>query len=355
MQDWAKTGMAQRVGVLLFAQFSNHCLANTVEPLRAANGHAGRQVYDWRVLTLDGGPVASSSGLSISPHGRLADHAGEMLVVMPSYGFQAHATPVTARALRAAAGRHPVMAGFDTGSWLLAAAGLLQGRRATIHWEELSRFAEAFPDLTALRERFVIDGDRITCGGALTAFDLILDLIGSTHGAALRLDVATLFMSPQATGPATPQARGALTAFDLILDLIGSTHGAALRLDVATLFMSPQATGPAAPQARGALVARALGLMQAHLEQPLTIAALSARLGQPQRAVEARMQAELGATPRAVYRRLRLRLAQKLATDTGLSVAEIALRCGYQNPAALTRALRAEFGQTPRGMRAQLA
>jgi len=312
MQDWAKTGMAQRVGVLLFAQFSNHCLANTVEPLRAANGHAGRQVYDWRVLTLDGGPVASSSGLSISPHGRLADHAGEMLVVMPSYGFQAHATPVTARALRAAAGRHPVMAGFDTGSWLLAAAGLLQGRRATIHWEELSRFAEAFPDLTALRERFVIDGDRITCGGALTAFDLILDLIGSTHGAALRLDVATLFMSPQATGPATPQARGAL-------------------------------------------VARALGLMQAHLEQPLTIAALSARLGQPQRAVEARMQAELGATPRAVYRRLRLRLAQKLATDTGLSVAEIALRCGYQNPAALTRALRAEFGQTPRGMRAQLA
>jgi len=312
MQDWAKTGMAQRVGVLLFAQFSNHCLANTVEPLRAANGHAGRQVYDWRVLTLDGGPVASSSGLSISPHGRLADHAGEMLVVMPSYGFQAHATPVTARALRAAAGRHPVMAGFDTGSWLLAAAGLLQGRRATIHWEELSRFAEAFPDLTALRERFVIDGDRITCGGALTAFDLILDLIGSTHGAALRLDVATL-------------------------------------------FMSPQATGPAAPQARGALVARALGLMQAHLEQPLTIAALSARLGQPQRAVEARMQAELGATPRAVYRRLRLRLAQKLATDTGLSVAEIALRCGYQNPAALTRALRAEFGQTPRGMRAQLA
>jgi len=312
MQDWAKTGMAQRVGVLLFAQFSNHCLANTVEPLRAANGYAGRQVYDWRVLTLDGGPVASSSGLSISPHGRLADHAGEMLVVMPSYGFQAHATPVTARALRAAAGRHPVMAGFDTGSWLLAAAGLLQGRRATIHWEELSRFAEAFPDLTALRERFVIDGDRITCGGALTAFDLILDLIGSTHGAALRLDVATLFMSPQATGPATPQARGAL-------------------------------------------VARALGLMQAHLEQPLTIAALSARLGQPQRAVEARMQAELGATPRAVYRRLRLRLAQKLATDTGLSVAEIALRCGYQNPAALTRALRAEFGQTPRGMRAQLA
>jgi len=315
MQEWSKSAAVQRVGVLLFPQFSNHCLANTVEPLRAANGHAGRDIYVWRVLTPDGRAVASSSGLSITPHGRLADHAGEMLIVMPSYGFQTHATAATARALRAAARRHGVMAGFDTGSWLLADAGLLRGRRATIHWEELSRFAEAFPEVTALRERHVIDGDRITCGGALTAFDLILHLIGATHGAALRLDVATLFMSPQTTGP----------------------------------------TGPGASQARGGLVARALGLMQAHLEQPLTIAALSARLGRPQRAVEARMQAELGATPRAVYRRLRLRLAQKLAAETGLSVAEIALRCGYQNPAAMTRALRAEFGRTPRAIRAQPA
>ncbi|MFW8633804.1 GlxA family transcriptional regulator [Cribrihabitans pelagius] len=311
MHDWVKDNAAvQRVDVLLFDAFSAHCLANTVEPLRAANSLAGRQAYGWRFLTLGGGPAVSSSGMEVRAHGRLADCGGGMLIVMPSYDFLRHATPQAARALRAAARRYGVLAGFDTGAWLLADAGLLEGRRATIHWQELTRFSEAFPAVRAERARHVADGNRITCTGALAAFDTMMELIGAQHGAALRLEVAALFMSPEATGSQDP-----------IL-------------------------------ARGKPVARAVAAMQANLETPLPIAAIARAAGRSQKELEARMKAELGATPQAVYRRLRLIEARRLVLETRLSVAEIALRCGYEDPSALTRAFRAEFATTPRRLRA---
>lgn len=310
MRSWTKdNAAAQQTDVLLFDAFSAHCLANTVEPLRAANTFAGRQVYAWRFLTLDGEPAVSSSGMEVRAHGRLADCNGDLLIAMPSYDFLRHATVATARALKSASRRYKVLAGFDTGAWLLAQAGLLDGRQATIHWEELSGFTEAFPDVQAERARQVWDGNRITCTGALAAFDTMMELIGEQHGAALRLEVATLFMSPEATETQDP-----------IL-------------------------------ARSKSVARAVAVMQANLEAPLPIAAVARQAGRSQKDLEARMKADLGATPQAVYRRLRLIQARKLVLETDLSVSEIALRCGYDDPSALTRAFKAEFGTTPRILR----
>lgn len=310
MRSWKNLhAAAQQVDVLLFDAFSNLCLANTVEPLRAANMIAGRVLYDWRFLTLDGAAAQSSSGMRVEAEEALGAARGNLLIAMPSYDFLRHDNAATRRALRAAAGRYGAVAGFDTGAWLMAGAGLLERRRATVHWEELERFAEAFPQVEVERARHVIDGDRITCSGALAAFDLVLELIGERHGQALRLEVATLFMSSEATGPQ-------------------DTH-----------------------LARGRLVARAVAVMQANLEAPLSIAALARAVGRSQRDLEARVRAELGATPQAVYRRLRLIQARKLVLETDLEVSEIALRCGYLDASAMTRAFRAEFGVPPRVLR----
>lgn len=297
----------QQVDLLLFDDFSGLCLANTVEPMRAANQLSGRQLYDWRFVTVDGVPATSSSGMTVAaePLGG----PGDMLIALPSYRFTGHATPMVLRALRAAAGRYNTLAGFDTGAWLLAAAGLLNGRRATIHWEELAKFEETFPDVIAQRKRHVIDGTHITCSGAQAAFDLMVKLIGAAHGPALRLEVATLFMSPDATGPQD------------------------------------------APLARGKSVARAIGVMQEHLEAPLPIGEVARRIGRSQKDLEGRMRRELGAGPQAIYKRLRLIAGRKLALESELSIAEIALRAGYQDASAFTRAFRAEFGETPREMR----
>ena len=312
MQDWTKSPSApQKIGVLLFDGFSNHCLANTVEPLRAANTLAGRNLYDWQFLALENNPVTSSSGLQVAPHGELQTSSGDLLMVMPSYGFRAHGGWRTLSGLRSAERRFKVMAGLDTGSWLLAQAGLLDGHRATIHWEELTGFIERFPEVDAQRERYVIDRNRITCSGAMAAFDLVLHLIGRDQGQALALEVSQLFMTRDS---ARSHAGGA-----------GATSG---------------------------YVNRALALMQENLETPLPVSEIARRVGRSQKALSVRMQAELGAGPAQVYRRLRLNLARKLITESDLRIAEVALRAGYDDPSALTRAFKAEFGITPRALRA---
>ena len=311
MQRWVKTSAAtQQIGVLLFDGFSNHCLANMVEPLRAANTLSGKALYEWRFLTVDGRHAESSSGLQVAPHGKLAEASGDLLAVMPSYGFQNYTGWQVQAALRAAEARFRAMAGLDTGSWLLADAGLLDGYLATIHWEELSQFEERFPEVDALRERYVIDRDRVTCSGAMAAFDLVLHMIGRDQGQALALEVSQLFMT---RGSARSHAGGA---------------GAASRV-----------------------VNRALAVMEENLEEPLPIAEVARRAGRTQKALEARMRSDLGATPQQVYRRLRLNLARKLVTETDLSVSEIAWRAGYEAPAAMTRAFRGEFATTPQQLR----
>jgi AraC family carnitine catabolism transcriptional activator len=305
-----------QVDVLIYDQFSNHCLANAVEPLRAANSQSRRRLYAWRYLTLDGAPVQSSSGLPITPEGRLSDSpGGDVLFVMPSYNFRAYDTAQNARALRKAARSYRLIAGMDTGSWLMAAAGLLDGLRATIHWDELVYFEEAFAQVTTVTDRVVVSGARITCGGATTAFDLVLDLIGTAHGQALRQDVAALFMVGARADPRAGQA--------------GSAY---------------HATG-------SAVVDAAIGRMRETIETPQPLPVLAAELGLSLRALQQLFQRHLRATPQSVYKRIRLLEARRFVETSRYSVAEITLRCGYHNGAAMTRAFVAEFGQTPRAIR----
>jgi len=306
MPSWKKsTSKPIQVGVVLFDGFSNHCLANAIEPLRAANALGHNQHYEWRYLTMSGAHAESSSGLKIVPHGRLEGAVGDLLLVMPSYGYQDLATPLIGRGLRAAARRFTDVAGLDTGSWLLAKAGLLTGHHATIHWEVLTAFAEAFPDVDVVRERFVIDHNRVTCSGAMAAFDLILHLIAHDHGKALALEVEQLFMARE-----TPM-RGASGV------------------------------------AKGRLVNSAVVQMQAHLERPLAVGQIAKQIGCSQKKLEQVMVRDLGATPQQVYRRLRLSLVRRLTEETTLHLSEVALRAGYRNPSAMTRAFKAEFGLTP--------
>ncbi len=296
--------------ILLFDQFSNHCLANTIEPLRAVNTLSRHRHYSWRFYTLDGRPVESSSGMRVEPHGPLSMGQGATLMVMPSYGFRGLDGWDTTRQLRTAAKRYDCLAGLDTGSWLLARAGLLDGYRATIHWEELVEFAETFPEVDSCRERFVFDRDRITCSGAMAAFDLVMHLIGEHLGPLLAMEVAQLFMTRDSA----------------------RSHASLSR-----------------PSSR--TVDRAVTIMQEHLERPLTIGEIARKIGCTQKTLETRMQLEFGLTPQGVYRRLRLTLARKLVTDTDLKVTEIAFRSGYDNASAMTRAFRTEFGLSPTQMR----
>lgn len=313
MRNWT-THKSDRfdVAVLLFPRFSNICLANAVEPLRAANEFLMRDTYRWSFVTLDGEAVESSSGLPVLPNGRLRDHpGGEYLFVLSSYGASTLATPDAARALSAAAKRFRHVAGMDTGAWLMADAGLLDGVRATIHWAELTAFSERFDTIEAVSDRVVINGDRITCGGAMAAFDTVLELIRRRHGEALRLEVSALFLHrfPEPSDD------------------------------------SPIRTG-AVP-----LVERCIALMNATIEDPLPIAILAQRVKTTQRTLTRNFKKEFGAPPKTVYKWLRLATARRYAQQTGYPISEIALRCGYASAAAMTRAFVAQYGRPPRTFR----
>ena len=294
-----------QISILVFDNYSNHCLANILEPLRAANDLSAQPHYRWKIVTLDGAEAVSSSGLRLGADARLSDVGGDVLMVMPSYGFSSHATVAASRALRAASKRFTTLAGLDTGSWLLAEAGLLEGYKATIHWDEIDRFSERFSDVYVQPDAVVFDRDRVTCGGASTAFTLALQLIVQSHGQTLRLRVENLFAGAYSERP-YPQV---------------------------------------------GIVARAVQLMRSNLEEPLLICDIAARLGHSQRHLEMQVREKIGANPQVIYRQMRLALARSLARDTELSVAEIAVRCGYQDASAMTRAFRAEFGTTPRALR----
>lgn len=302
----------RRLGVLLFDRYSNNCLANTIEPLRAANAISGNDLYSWQYVTLDGAPIQSSSGLKIVPDGSLSQvEPGYALVVLCSYDFIEHSTPACLAALRTAAQNHEVIIALDAGSWLLASADLLVGRKTTIHREEHTRFAETFPDVTTLADRYVIDGDRISCAGAMAAYDLSTELVARHHGEAMRLEVGLMMMQDT---------------------------------------RSSQPDFPIRP-AGNDIVQRTINVMLENQEAPLSVSELAARGGLSQRRLQDLFSQEFGATPSVVYRRIRLATARHMSSAGTLSIGEIACRCGYQNVSSMIRAFVAEFGVPPGKLR----
>ena len=210
-----------------------------------------------------------------------------------------------------AARRFRCVVGMDTGAWLMAHAGLLENGAATIHWDELTAFAETFDDIDTVSDRYVMNGNRLTCGGAMTAFDLVLELIRRTHGEALGLEVSAFFLHQSAEPPG---------------ERMFKRHA------------SP-------------MVERCLAIMSGSLEAPLTITELAQMVQTNQRTLGRVFQAELGASPKRVYKWLRLAAARRYAQTSSYPIAEIALRCGYANAAAMTRAFVERYGKPPSAFR----
>lgn len=313
MPEWTKTSPSPiRIAFLLFDQFSNLCLANCLEPMRAANTLSQAQIFSWTILTPDGAAARSSSAMQVLPHAALADMPPcDYLFVLASYDHDKHDTPATRRMLRKVSAKAGITVGLDAAPWLLASAGLLTGRRATVHWDLFDSFVERFLEIEAERSRVVRDGSYMTCAGAMSALDLTLDLIADHAGLAARLDVEALFI--QGNPPvSSPHDRGAVTD----------------------------------PLAR-----RALSMMRDNLERPLELGELSKRLSCQPRTLDRRFRSRLGAPPGTVYRHLRLSSARKMLEGSALGISEIALRCGYESPAALSRAMRKYYGKTPTALR----
>src|SRR5579883_1564658 len=185
----------EEIGFFLVPRFSMMAFTSAVEPLRAANRLSGRSLYSWRLISTDGAAVAASNGITVLPHAGVAEveHCATVAVCA---GVEAGAFDDRRSLawLRRLAKRGTVIGAISTGTWVLAKAGLLQGHRCTIHWEELPSLAEAHPELDLTANLFEIDTSRFTCSGGTAALDLMLHMIGLRHGHDLATAVSEQFI-----------------------------------------------------------------------------------------------------------------------------------------------------------------
>ena len=261
------------VTILVLPGSSMMTVASTLDPLRACNrlGHAER--IAWRVVTPDGEPATLSCGLALAAQGRLEPGlTGDLLVVIAGFDALAQARPALAR-LRRLFPRFRAVAGIESGAWVLGAAGALDGRRATTHWEDLEDFAARHHRTEVRADRYVIDGKVITAGGASPAFDLMLHLIRSRFGYAAALDVASAFIYDEAHAATDAQP-----------------------------FVSLGRLGDQEPR-----VAAAIRAMEQALDRPLATAAIARRVGISVRLLELLFRRTLGVSPAAYYGQLACR------------------------------------------------
>lgn len=304
-----------RIAILLIPQFSMMAFSSAVEPLRVANRLAGRTLYEWQALSVDGEPVAASSGISIMVAGRPDDMPPpDMLFVCAGFAPERHATRPLLAVLRRLARARVTLGALDTGAYFLAKAGLLDGLTVTAHWEAVQAFQEEFPDIAVSDNLFEIDAGRITCAGGTAALDLMLDIIGRRHGAALAIAVSEQF----------------------IHDRIRDRH-AHQRMELATRL---RVTSPH--------VLAIVAAMERNLEQPLDAAGLAAQCGITPRQMERLFRSHLKTSPGAYYTALRLERARQLLRQTAMSVLEVAMACGFSSASVFSRSYREKFGAPPR-------
>ena len=304
------------IALLVLPQASILEVASTLDPLRAANRHLGRDAYRWRVVSPDGLAVPLTCGIELPSSGPLAAARGaDALIVIAGFRQAEGATRPLIRDLRRMAGGFAAIGGIDAGPWVLARAGLLDGHRATVHWEDLEDLASAHPEVDVLPDRFVISGPRFTAGGAAPAADLMLHLIRTRHGAALALQVAASFITTAREGS------------------------------------EPQITPRAPPARLDPRVAQTIARMERHLDAPQPSATLAAAVHLSPRRLETLFRQSLGQTPGAYALGLRLAAARRLLADTRHPLAEIALRTGFSSPSTLSRAFRRTFGTAPGALR----
>ena len=313
-----------RVGFLLAHQFTLTAFSSFVDALRLASdeGDRSRQIRcRWTVMSASGRPVRARCGVEVLPTGGLAD-PGQFDYVVIVGGLlrpRPQVDGATLAYLKQAAAAGVTMIGVCTGSFVLARAGLLSGRKACVSWFHREDFRDEFADVTPVCDRlFLDDGDRITCSGGAGVADLAAALIEKRLGASIARKSLRVMLIDQ------PRA------------------GAA-----------PQPTSSQRPTARDERVRRALLFMEQHLSEPRAIARIAAEVGVGGRQLERRFREETGDSPAAVYRAMRLDYGRRLIAERGTPVGEAAALAGFADSAHFTRLYRKRYGETPSALLAE--
>lgn len=312
--------MPEAIHFLLLPGFSAMGFISALEPLRVANRFR-EGLYHWRILSLDGGPVQASNGMSLNADASLhAVEKGKTLLVVAGFDPLASYDPMLQRSLRRLDQDGVVLGGIDTGALVLAEAGLLDGHRVTLHWEALAGFKERYPRLEVTQELFEIDRRRITCAGGTASIDLMLHLIAEMHGSELAVQVSEQFVLSRIRPRQDHQ-----------------------RMQIATRY-----------GINNRKLVRAIEEMEKHIEPPLGTLELAAQIQVTRRQLERLFRVHLNETPSRFYLALRLDKARQLLRQTSMTVTQVSVACGFELPSYFTRSYKGRFGRCPREERLRI-
>ncbi|MCV2881105.1 GlxA family transcriptional regulator [Actibacterium sp. XHP0104] len=304
----------RRFVFVLLDRFTLLSFACAIEPLRLANRMSGQRLYTWVLAGEGGGTVSCSNGVEFGLDMDLDELSrDDVVLVCGGEDVQAATSKRLISWLRREARRGLAMGGLCTASYVLARAGLLDGKRATIHWENQDGFEEDFDEISLTRSVFVVDGNRMSTAGGTSSIDLMLKLIADDYGEELANVVAD----------------------QLIYSSI-RTDRDSQRLSIPTRI-----------GVRHSKLAQVIKMMEANIEEPISPALLAQEVGMSTRQLERLFRRYLNRSPKRYYMELRLSKARNLLMQTDMSVINVALACGFASPSHFSKCYRAQYDTTP--------
>ena len=299
---------------VLLENFTLLSFASAIEALRIANRMAEHPLYEWKLAGEGGTTVTCSAGTEFKLDMDLDDTMrDDTVLVCSGISVQAATTKRLVSWLRREARKGPIIGGLCTAAYTLAKAGLLDGKRATIHWENQDSFAEEFDEVELTKSVFVVDKNRLTTAGGTSSIDLMLKIIADDHGEELANAVAD--------------------------QLIYSS----IRTDQDTQRLSvPTRIGVRHPK-----LSLVIQMMESNIEEPISPAILARDVGMSTRQLERLFRRYLNRSPKRYYMELRLQKARNLLMQTDMSVINVALACGFASPSHFSKCYRAHYNTTP--------
>ncbi len=313
-KETAHAGLPRRFVFVLLENFTLLSFSSALESLRIANRTLDYDAYRWLLIGEGGTGVTCSAGVEFQVDADLTDLSrDDVVVVCGGVDVQRATTKKIISWLRREARKGMLLGGLCTASYALAKAGLLDGKRATIHWENQDSFAEEFEEVNLTKSVFVVDGNRFSTAGGIASIDLMLKLIADYHGE----DTANLVAD----------------------QFIYST----IRTDQDTQRLSvPTRIGVRHPK-----LSRVIQMMEGHIEEPISPSVLARDVGMSTRQLERLFRRYLSRSPKRYYMELRLSKARNLLMQTDMSVINVALACGFASPSHFSKCYRAHYDTTP--------
>ena len=305
------------IGVLVFPGFQLLDAAGPISVFEIAARFAGGPA-SIKVLALTPGPVRSSSGVELLARGLRPSGAISTLIVAGGEGVRTAATcQKTLAFVRAIAQRGVRVASVCSGAYILAEAGVLDGRRATTHWQRTRHFLGAYPKIKLEPDRiFVRDGNIWSSAGISAGIDLALALVAEDFGDEIAQKTARQLVLYQ-------RRSGGQSQFSSLLEL-------------------------KAPTGRFTAL---LTWAREHLDAPLTVEDLAEQAGMSSRHFARAFIAETGTTPSKAIERLRIEVARQRVQSSSEAIERVAVSTGFRDPERMRRAFIRAFGQPPQSLR----